>query len=743
VSDRRRAQSLSASIVAGVLVGFVATIVAVAFAALVFQGLLAGYVARGVGLYLAAAALGLAVLAWRAGERGVIGSPQAVPAAALAIVATGTALGAYGGPDRAFLTVVAATLVATVLTGLTALLIGARRWANLLRYVPYPVVGGFLAGIGWLLLRGGVAVSAGAPASLGTLGDLITGDQLQRWVPALAFGALLVVLTRATRNPLVVPIAIGAGLVAFALGMLATGSTLDAARDGRWLLGPFPPGYLWQPWPLRAVTGADWIAVLKQAPAIVTAVFLAVLAILVEVGATELTVERYLDPNRELRDAAIANVAVGVAGGTPGFHAAGLSSLVRRMRADARVAGVVAALVPLLVVLVGVDALELVPKMLVGGVLVFAGLGLIVEWLWDRRATLTTSDRVVVVLILLAIAWLGPLSGVVVGLVLALALFAVDYGRVELLHQVAFGDALRSTVDRSPDERAVLRAHAGSVEILRVRGFVFFGTASGLLDRARRRVETGDLRYLVVDLTRVSGVDASAVVAMRKAAEIARADGFELVFTGATEPVQERLTRGGVIEEAGVVAFDPDLDHGLERCEDGLLAGSQAAPDDTTALAGGRQSGVAGEEPGPSGGPRGGEPGPSGGMPVGLAAYAERVTLAPGAVLLHQGEAAGDVFLLASGRLRIETATPEGTRMRLRVVRPGAVVGEVALYTGAGRTADVVAETPSEVLRLSRAAIDRLDADDPELAAALHRWLATTVSERLTFTQRAVEALMD
>jgi sulfate permease, SulP family len=81
--------------------------------------------------------------------------------------------------------------------------------------------------------------------------------------------------------------------------------------------------------------------------------------------------------------------------------------------------------------------------------------------------------------------------------------------------------------------------------------------------------------------------------------------------------------------------------------------------------------------------------------------------------------------------------------MRLRTVGPGAVVGELALYTGSGRTADVVAEVPSEVLRLSRADIDRLDADDPELAAALHRWLATTVSERLTSTQRAVEALMD
>ncbi len=76
--------------------------------------------------------------------------------------------------------------------------------------------------------------------------------------------------------------------------------------------------------------------------------------------------------------------------------------------------------------------------------------------------------------------------------------------------------------------------------------------------------------------------------------------------------------------------------------------------------------------------------------------------------------------------------TAEGTRLRLRSVNPGVVVGEVSMYTGLPRTADVVAETPSVVLRLRGATIRRMEADEPELAAALHRWLARTLSERLT-----------
>ena len=114
-----------------------------------------------------------------------------------------------------------------------------------------------------------------------------------------------------------------------------------------------------------------------------------------------------------------------------------------------------------------------------------------------------------------------------------------------------------------------------------------------------------------------------------------------------------------------------------------------------------------------------------------------------GTVLLHQDDPPGDVYVLESGRLAVETVTPEGTRLRLRTLRPGVVVGEITLYTGVPRTADVVAEVPSVVLRIGRGSIERLEAEEPELAAALHRWLATTMAERLTDRMRALDSLLD
>jgi sulfate permease, SulP family len=740
VSEQRRTAGWPTTVAAGVIIGAVEAILAISFAALVFGGYLEDFIPDGIALYLGAAALTLAILAWRAGTRGVVGGMQAATAAVLAVVAATTAVGTFGSPERAFLTVVAATLAVTVLSGAIFLVLGMLRRGNLIRFVPYPVVGGFLAGAGWLLLKGGIYVASGESPSTSTIGDLTDSTVLQLWLPALAFGVILLIATRLVKRPLVIPAVLGIGLVLFVIGMLVTGSSIESARGGNWLLlTVFDEAQPWEPWTLRALTGADWFAVLEQWTGIAAAVFVAVVVILFNISETELILHRDLDTNQELRDAGVVNVVSGAVGGIPAYHALSMSALGEGMRVDARRAGLIAALVPLAAVLFGASVIELIPRMIVGGVLVFLGLAFLIEWVWDRRRSLPRVEFGVVLVILAAFIGLGLLPGVVIGLVLAIVLFAVSYGRIELVREVAFGDTYHSNVDRPPGQRAVLRALSDRVQILRVNGFVFFGSANSLLERIRKRVEAEPPRFLVVDLRRVTGVDSSAVVSFVKVVHLAKSSGFQLVFTGASDPVRRQLERGGVVEADGIVRFEPDLDRGLQWSEEGLLGGAGA---DGTALEGvpvGKGAVEAGTE-------RVTSPDGSGaalGMPADLGTHLERVTLPEGTVLIRQDEPPDDVFILEAGRLSVEMVTGEGTRLRLRSVNPGVVVGEVSMYTGLPRTADVVAETPSVVLRLSGATIRRMEADEPELAAAMHRWLARTLSERLTDTLREFDALLD
>jgi SulP family sulfate permease len=183
--------------------------------------------------------------------------------------------------------------------------------------------------------------------------------------------------------------------------------------------------------------------------------------------------------------------------------------------------------------------------------------------------------------------------------------------------------------------------------------------------------------------------------------------------------VRNQLARGGFETSEGVARFEPDLDRGLQRCEEGLLHD-------------------AGRATGP-----GGEGHPLAGLPQRLWTHVERRTLPEGTVLLNQGDPPDDLFVLESGRLSVEHLAPDGTRMRRSSMSPGVVVGEVGMYLGVPRTADVVAETPSVVLRLSRASLEEIERTDPELAAALHRWLAVTLAERLNDAMTAFDALLD
>ncbi len=451
MSEQPRTAGWPTTIVAGVIIGAVEAFLAVSFAALVFGGYLEDFIPDGIALYLGAAALTLAIFAWRAGTRGVVGGMQAATAAVLAVVAATTAVGTFGSPERAFLTVVAATLAVTVLSGAIFLVLGMLRRGNLIRFVPYPVVGGFLAGAGWLLLKGGIYVASGESPSQTPIWDLTDSSVLQLWLPALAFGSILLITTRLVKRPLVIPAVLGIGLVLFVIGMLVTGSSIESARGGNWLLlTVFDEAQPWEPWTLRAVTGADWLAVLEQWAGIAAAVFIAVVVILFNISETELVLHRDLDTNQELRDAGVLNVVSGAVGGIPAYHALSMSALGEGMKVNARRAGLIAALVPLAAVVFGASVIELIPRMIVGGVLVFLGLAFIVEWVWDRRRSLPPVEFGVVLVILAAFIGRGLLPGVVIGLVLAVVLFAVSYGRIELVREVAFGETYHSNVDRPP-----------------------------------------------------------------------------------------------------------------------------------------------------------------------------------------------------------------------------------------------------------------------------------------------------
>lgn len=722
-----RPERIVPTLTAAVVVGVLEVVVATSFAALVFTGPLVVHLPAGIGLALVAAAAALVTVALLSSHRGMLASVQDISAAVLSVVAAAIVADLPADDPRIFMTVVAAIALSSLLTGGFFFVLGTFRLGDLIRFVPYPVVGGFLAGTGWLLFRGGMEVVSGVPLSLARLGVLAEGAVLVRWVPGLAFAVLLLLLVRRSQHPLVIPLTVVGGILVFFAVVLGIGVDVATVEARGWLLGPFPEGGLWEPWSARSIGQADWSVVVGQAGNVATILIVSVLALLLNASGIELVIHRDVDLNRELRAAGVGNLVSGAAGGLPGFHALSLTVLAHRMGGRNRIVGVLAGGVCVAALVAGGGLLGLFPRPVLGGLLVFLGLAFLVEWVVDAWSRLPRSEYLIVLLILGVVATVGFLPGVGLGVLLAVVLFAIDYGRTDVVKHALTGATYHSQMDRPAAHREILRAEGDRIHVLELQGFLFFGTANALLGRIRGRAADPSLpplRFLVLDFRRVSGLDSSSVLSFSKARRLASSEGFLLVLTGMSDRVRLPLEQGGLSDEDPVVRTFPDLDRGVQWCEDRLLEGSESPPDERDGLWREALREIGGSE-------------------EGFLSYLDRVEAEEGEVLIRQGDRAEDVLFLESGQVTAQVTREGGGTVRLRTLTAGAVVGELALYAGGVRTATVVADRPSVLYRLSRDGLGRMERQDPQLASALHRLFGRLLAERLADTIQTVKALMD
>jgi SulP family sulfate permease len=91
----------------------------------------------------------------------------------------------------------------------------------------------------------------------------------------------------------------------------------------------------------------------------------------------------------------------------------------------------------------------------------------------------------------------------------------------------------------------------------------------------------------------------------------------------------------------------------------------------------------------------------------------------------------------------VEFEASNGKKERLRSVKSGATVGEIAFYLGGLRSASVKAERPSTFYRLTSKTLSKLRQEDPALASLLHEWLGHLLAERLADNNRMIELLLD
>ncbi len=723
--------ALLKTLFAGTLAGIITVIASVSLAAMIFTGAMSAYLGHGVSSALVTAVVVGLIVSLRGSCGIAIAIPQDRTAPLLAIMVSGIVAGVPAGmlPDEVFALAYAALILTTVITGLFLFGLGVARAGGLMRFVPYSVLAGFFAGTGWLLLMGGLRVMTGLELiSPADIPRLIDPDQLPYWLPGLAIAGAVALVARMTSYAVALPSVLLLSTIAFFTWASINGFGLPELEQRGLLLGSLQDGQidaLVSTIP-RLLEARTWATLFEQWSTIGTILVISSLSILLTGSALELLTGEDVDVNRELRVVGLANLVAGAGAGLVGFHSLSVSSLVVHLGGRTRLIGIVAAATAAVALFFGAELIGYLPRPLLGGLLLFLGLSFIGRWVFATWNKLPRGEYLVIPLILLVIAGVGFIEGVLAGLLAALLLFVLNYSKTSVIRHELFGDQIHSTVERNYDDERYLREHGRRLYVLKLRGYLFFGTATHLSARVREqamRPKEERVQFVLVDFGHVSGIDSSARYAFRRLQQTAVKQQFELILTGLPNDLQAHLQ----LDEGdpGVQIF-ADLDHGLEWCEDQLLKPLQR---DQTRASPSILARLEALFPDPH-------------DQKAFSTYLEEIEFPKGCVLVRQGDDPSDVLFLETGEVSVYLESSNGERTRLRRTGAGTIIGEIGFYIGSLRSASVIADQPGTAFRLSREGLARMETERPEFAAALHQFMAEMLAERLLHITQTFETVI-
>lgn len=714
------------SLTAGLINAIIIISVELSLAALIFSGDLSQFLPRGIGIMLVGTMVVTIVIALTSSLANMIGVPQDTPAALMALMCAGVAATLKGrSPEAVYSTAVGGIMLGSFLTGLLFIILGRFKLSGFARYVPYPVVGGFLAGTGYLVLKGAMGVMVHMPLTMANAPKFFAPSVLWSWLPGILFGLILLLILRRFDHFLITPGAVFVGAGLFYLYLWVSGIPIEQASTRGWLLGPFPGGSLFKFFTLENLGMIQWNAIFMHVGTYATLLGLSVISLLLNASGLEVIYKQDIDLDRELIAAGGANVLGGLIGFPVGYQTLGFSALPDRFGARSRLVGISTGLFCALVLFLGASVISYFPRFLMGGMLVFLGLSFLAEWLVDSYKLLPRMDYALIWVMLIIIDRIGFLQAIGAGVVISSLLFVISYGNVSVIKNVFSGATLHSRVERSQRHRSILAEKGSQIHIISLQGFVFFGSIQRVLENVRTRMAVkgrDEMKFLVVDFRQVKRLDSSAVFGVTRLKQLIESSGVRMAWSDLSADVLAQMRRGKLDQGGGeMFCIQPTLDHALEWCENIILANEDE--NDKVDFAQSVLSTVNRSFPGIKR----------------VKEYMERAEIQPGDYIIKQGDPSNDLFFIESGLVTVEFEMSNGNKMRLRSVKSGATLGEVTLYLGGLRSASVKAEKPSTVYRLSLKNLKKMQKEDPALAALLHEWIARTLAERLAENNRLIE----
>ena len=723
--------SLAGDLWGGSAAMLVAVPSAIAFGVTIFAPLGAGFAAEGaLAGVLGAAAVGLVAAALGGAPR-LISTPCA-PAAALLSAFALHAMQSGGSPESVILAV---TLI-TVICALAQIAFGALGVGRLIKYMPYPVVSGYMTGVGLIILLSQVPKFLGVGGAASLTAALASPSAWSGYAIVIG-GATVAAMALGPRFTKAVPapvLGLAGGLIAF-VGLGLADASLLRREHNPLVIGTFPVS----PEALARLSMARWSSVMHIDVASVSAAFVpgVTLAVLLSIDTlktcvvTDAVTRSRHDSNRVLLGQGAGNAAAALVGGAPGAGAMGPTMVNITGGGSTRRSGMTEGALSLAALLVLAPLIAWIPIAALAGILIVIGARMI-DWqsLHLIRSRATILDFGVILAVVAVAETIGLIAASAVGAGLAGMLFIREQTRGTVVHRRSYGGQIHSKQVRLPEELNVLAQQGEQVVIFELQGSLFFGTTDQLYSVLEPELDRR--LYVILDMRRVQSIDVTAAHVIERIEDMLSERKAYLIFSHLPQRVPSGQDMSRYFGEVGLVKPErralifEHLHDALEWVENRILedahvehAAERPLELQELELFRGRKAETL----------------------AALESCMERRSFRDGEVICRRGDPGEALFFIRRGKVRAVLPIADGQTHHLATFGRGDFFGEMSFLDREPRSADAVAETETELFVLPRSRFDALALEHRALAANLLEGIARTLAIRLRYSNRDLSLL--
>lgn len=620
--------------------------------------------------------------------------------------------------------------------GLVQILLGKIGGGTFIKYIPYPVVAGYLSGVGVLIFIGQL------PKLLGLPKDIKLWESLHRmsdwkWESISVGIVTVIVMLLAPKIIKAIPaaiIAIVAGIACY-FGLSIMNPALLNMENNPFIIGPISASIS----DLGTIFSHQWSSLSSidftpigsiLIPVLTLAVLLSIDTLKTCVVLDAITYTRH-NSNKELVGQGMGNIGSALLCGIPGAGTMGATLVNLSSGGRTKMSGIFVGITALLVLLLFGKLVAWIPISALAGMLIVVAIRMVdfhAVSLLKHKSTI--FDFFVMLGVIISAVTMSLIAAAGVGILLAIILFLREQMRTSVIRRKVFGNQLTSKKSRVMTERKILDEKGKYTIIVELQGQLFFGTADQLLSEIEPLL--ADAKYVLLDMRRVQSVDYTAANRIKQILGRIKEQKGYLIFTSiplnlpSRQNVKEYMEQLGLSETEHLKYFD-DINFALEWVEDEILLDEKV--NDDNRILDLKEIELFSKFPEKA-----------------LLTFASCLIekrYKKNEIIFNINEDGDEIYFIRNGNVKIVLPLAGGGSHHLVTVSRGSFFGDMAFLDKRKRSANALAGEEVDLYVLSRKKFDEINVLHPEITGQFFEKLAFVISNRLRLTDSELKALQE